>query len=116
MKVKKEDLVQYKFAKIINEKENATMLNYGFLDGGFYMAADILPNTRYFERQNGNMVDYDKLIKREISEKKFDYIVVMNYNNENGPEYIMKNYELVTQEIQEYENDNYYFLLYKLKV
>lgn len=46
--VPKEDCVQYKFADIIHEKENATLLNYGFLDAGFYYAADILPVNKYF--------------------------------------------------------------------
>ena len=34
----KDTLVQYQFASIVKETENATLLNYGFLDGGFYTA------------------------------------------------------------------------------
>lgn len=44
----KDTLPQYRFAKIINQKENATLLNYGFLDGGFYTTANIFPSCRFF--------------------------------------------------------------------
>lgn len=44
----KSDLPQYQFAEIITQKENATLLNYGFLDGGFYMTTGIVPNCRFF--------------------------------------------------------------------
>lgn len=53
-------LPQYQFAQVIRDltdtppgqTPDATLLNYGFLDGGFYMAADILPSTPYFCRLN----------------------------------------------------------------
>jgi len=48
MEYDKEDLPAYRFAKIINTVEDAKILNYGFLDGGFYYAADVLPNCKYF--------------------------------------------------------------------
>jgi len=48
LEFKKEDLVQFKYASIINQKKDATLLNYGTLDGGFYSAADIVPNIRFF--------------------------------------------------------------------
>ncbi|MGM9680512.1 MAG: hypothetical protein ACI3XR_03300 [Eubacteriales bacterium] len=44
----KDTLPQYRFAEIINQKENATLLNYGFLDGGFYTTANIFPSCRFF--------------------------------------------------------------------
>ncbi len=43
-----EDLPQVRFAEIIRETPNATLLNYGTLDGGFYTAAGVLPPCRYF--------------------------------------------------------------------
>ena len=45
MSYKKEELPQYKFAEKIKQSgiENPTLLNYGFLDGGFYTASGILP-------------------------------------------------------------------------
>lgn len=43
-----ESLPQIQFANIIRETPNATLLNYGTLDGGFYTAAGVLPPCRYF--------------------------------------------------------------------
>ena len=33
---RKEQLPQYQFSEIITRTKEATLLNYGFLDGGFY--------------------------------------------------------------------------------
>lgn len=78
LKINKKDLVQYKFAAIINETKNATLLNYGTLDLGVYTATGITPNIRFFEKQN---IDYsvfplnmDEQIKY-IKDKKIDYVV-----------------------------------------
>jgi len=46
--VARRDLVQYKFAAIINRSQDRTLLTYGVLDVGVYTAAGIVPNTRYF--------------------------------------------------------------------
>lgn len=48
----KEDLPQFQFAKIIDQAEDATLLNYDFLDGGFYTAAGVDPEYRYFFQAN----------------------------------------------------------------
>lgn len=52
MSYKKTDLPQYQFAEIINRKEDATLLNYKCLDGGFYNAAGIIPQNKFFCRLN----------------------------------------------------------------
>ena len=43
-----EETIQYKFNKIIQQESNPTLLNYGFLDGGFYTYSGIVPSNRYF--------------------------------------------------------------------
>ena len=48
MDYRKEDMPQYIFAEAINEIPDATLLNYWFLDGGFYYAAGVEPVNRYF--------------------------------------------------------------------
>ena len=48
LQYKKADLPQYQFAQMINQKENATLLNYGFMDSGFYTVTGIVPSNRYF--------------------------------------------------------------------
>lgn len=52
--VKAEDMPQTAFATIIREEENPTLLDVSSLDHGFYLAADILPNCRYFCVLNAN--------------------------------------------------------------
>ena len=54
----KEDMPQYKFAALIGE--DATLLNYGFLDGGFYIVSGIVPDCRYFCRLN---IDLDEMME-----------------------------------------------------
>lgn len=44
----KNTLPQYRFAEIINQKEDATLLNYGFLDGGFYTTSNTFASCRFF--------------------------------------------------------------------
>ncbi len=116
-KNKKEDLVQYKFAKIIQEGKGKTLLNYGFLDGGFYFASEILPNTKYFEQQNAIVPGMKERLDEEIREQKFDYIVLRRGNRvkEINPN-ILNNYELVSMEkVEENGFLNTYFLYHKTK-
>ncbi|MGN0490059.1 hypothetical protein [Ruminococcus sp.] len=58
----KEDMPQYKFDKIISQKENPTLLNYGFLDGGFYTVSNIVPSCKYFCQLN---MPYDYMYKTQ---------------------------------------------------
>ena len=48
MGVAKEELPQYKFASIIGTDGSATVLNYGFLDGGFHTTTNTLPKCKAF--------------------------------------------------------------------
>lgn len=117
-KNKKEDLVQYKFAKIIHEKEGKSLLNYGFLDGGFYMAADILPNTKYFELQNAYVPGMDETLKEEISNQKFDFIVVRDSSQivyHPNIQTIVQYYQLAGIEHDVFEDIEYDYYLYERK-
>jgi hypothetical protein len=75
----REPLPQQTFAKVMRLEPHPTLLNYGALDGGFYLAADIVPNVRYFEVQN---IDYNLYPEnmdeqyRYIKEGKLEFIVV----------------------------------------
>lgn len=48
LQIKQEDMPQYRFAEIVNHSEDKTILNYGFLDGGFYTVLDQVPVVPYF--------------------------------------------------------------------
>ena len=72
----KESLPQYRFAKIINERENATLLNYGWLDGGFYTAANIIPDCKFFCRLNMTALpEMDETQNIWLDEAKCDFVV-----------------------------------------
>lgn len=107
----KEQCVQYRFAEIIRETERPTLLNYGFLDTGFYFAADVLPVNRYFCRLNipeERLPEMNAQQNQIIREKGVDYVVVMInvetdvYSLQN-PE-LFRNYEVVAQQVDIIDN------------
>ena len=115
----KESLVQYKFANIINLTEDATLLNYGFLDGGFYTATGIVPNCKYFCKVNISRKNFPEMMDMQdtyIKEKLVDYIVFKKseYESEiddrNIP-YLEENYNCV--DVSSNGDTKYY--LYKVK-
>lgn len=100
MALKKEDLVQTKFAAIIRAEGGESLLNYGFLDGGFYLSSGILPSCRFFCRPNlANWQELEQPVRQMVAENAFDFIVT----REEGPLYEMEGYELVCTEYQEYD-------------
>lgn len=116
MKYKKEDLVQYKFAKIINKDKNPSLLNVGFIDGGFYYAADVIPNTYAFQVPN---LDFGGNLSKQyqaIETKKIKYLVLRSYNLFDPiTQYIKENYELIKTDYQKLEGINFKYELYKRK-
>lgn len=71
----KEDLPTYKFAKIINQTEDASILNFGFLDGGFYHAADVLPTCRFFCTFNIDAPGMWETQYQHVREGSVDYVI-----------------------------------------
>ena len=78
----KDDTVQYRFAKIIQAVDNATLLNYGFLDGGFYFASGATPACRYFCYFNVNPPEMWKEQNACIQQGYADFIVTRQYKLE----------------------------------
>lgn len=96
--VKKEDLVQYQFAEIINQKPDATLLNYGFLDGGFYTVTGNVPKIKYFHKPNIEYEKYPIIMdeqNRYVREKVVDFVVVRVLNEEDSLQipYLYENYK-----------------------
>lgn len=109
----KDDLPQYQFANIIKETEDATLLNFGFLDGGFYYAADVLPNCPYFCYFNINAPEMWEMQYQYIRERKVNYIVTRYYRLE---QYLQtSDYELVDTAEFSFEGINFPYYLYRLK-
>lgn len=110
----KEEMPQYKFAKIINETEDPTLLNFGFLDGGFYYAADVLPNCRFFCNFNIQAPGMKQMQYEFVRDGKVDYVVTMKYPLEAYTAY-SKKYEQVSTAQMQYEGKHYTYYLYRLK-
>ena len=72
---KQEDLPQFQFAEIINQKEDATLLNYGFLDGGFYTVSGIVPNCPMFCQLNANPDLNREMQDGYLEEGMVDFVV-----------------------------------------
>ena len=70
-----EDTMQYRFAAIVNQTPNATLLNYGFMDAGFYTACGIAPTVKYFHRTNVHLQEMLDEQNRYVAEGVTDYVV-----------------------------------------
>jgi hypothetical protein len=122
MKMKKEELVQYKFSAIINKAKTPTMLNYGYMDFGFYEAANIIPNVKYFENLNVEYSKYPIIMDKQneyIKNKEVDYVVVIQREphytpNKNIP-YLFENYNLISQDSLVHEGVKYIYFLFEIK-
>lgn len=118
IKLKKENYAQYRFNEIIKQDKNPTLLNFGFLDGGFYTVSGILPNSYYFMKNNISYKNYPKMLDEQINyikNKQVLYVVTKEsatyrkYKNE-----IESNYLLIDQFTQKYQNKNVTYYLYRL--
>lgn len=122
LKLDDEELVQIKFARIIDQTEDATLLNYGVLDLGFYTTTGITPNVRFFQSQNIPELKFPLVMheqNRYIKEGVVDYVVTVksvgkSLENIENP-YLFHNYRLIQEEIQTYEGKDYDYLLFKKK-
>lgn len=138
MTIDRDNIVQYRFANIINQEENPTLLHYRSIDEGFYTAAGILPINKYFEQVNIDALELpesyeeqDSLIKNKkvmfVVVRKFDldrewaYLELLNeekagFNQRADLEFIMKYYDLVDvydNYVGYYKTSKYY--LFKVK-
>jgi len=114
-----EDLFQFKFAAIIDQTSNATLLNYGSGDVGLYTTTGITPNVKYFQNYNFEYSKYQKDVdeqNRYIQERLVDFIVlrVMPEDTEyqKNP-YLISNYQLIASQDQGFEGIEFSYLLFK---
>ncbi len=111
MAYEKDDMPQYKFAQIINREDSPTLLNYGFLDGGFYYAADVVPNCRFFCNFNVAAPDMWETQWEMLWAGKFDFVVTRSYPLPGT----FTKYQLVSTADMMFENIDFTYYLYKLK-
>lgn len=107
-------IAQYQFAEVINSRENATLLNYGSLDGGFYTAAGVVPSCKYFCMTNNAALtemaeQQDKYVKQGVT----DYVVTCSA--QEPPEFLTENYSLVGEKGETYGPAENIYRLYERK-
>lgn len=117
MTAEKDMLAQTQFAKIMNREENPTLLNYGFLDGGFYTAADILPTEKYFCLLNVPLREMTQAQDAAVRNKAIQFVVMRSGSKwqSNGSALLEQNYELVAQIQQVFEHRPFTYSLYRLR-
>ena len=73
--VPREEMPPYRFAAQISQTEDRSLLNYGFLDGGFYYAAGILPAGPFFCTLNISLPQMEEAFSRSIQNGETAYVV-----------------------------------------
>ena len=75
MQYEKEVMPQYQFKEIILSVDDPSLLNYGFLDGGFYTVCDLVPECKYFCTLNIPLEDMFVAMDMQIALGLPDFVV-----------------------------------------
>lgn len=108
MKVRKEEMPQYRFAEIIRQSEDRSMLNYGFLDGGFYFAAGVLPSDPFFCTLNIDLKEMEGSMQDSIRQGKTAFVITRSGKLKSGGAY-----QLVDEASMFFEGRNWIYYLYR---
>ena len=108
MHIAKEDMPQYRFAEIIRQCDDRSMLNYGFLDGGFYYAAESLPAQRFFCTLNNDLAEMKEAHGDSIREGKTAFIVTRTRKLKDSA-----NYQLINEASLPFEGRTWDYYLYQ---
>ena len=106
----KSELVQYQFADQIMETEDATLLNYGFLDSGFYTVCGNVPDFKYFCRINIPLAAVFKTQEKLVLFGEVDYVITRGFVLQ-GKE--LRCYEKIAHTKSTYEGIEYDYYLYR---
>ena len=116
-KVKKKDLVQYKFAKIMNKEKNPTLLNYQSLDSGFYYMANIDPTVFAFEAQNIPYNSYPYVADNQniaVLKGTTQFVMIRTFNGiKDMPDFVYDHYKIEAVKKQKFEGINFTYILLK---
>lgn len=127
--VDKSNLIQFSFAKIINKSPNPTLLNYGSLDVGLFTTTGIIPNIKFYQKQNIeyhrfpiNMDEQNRYLEEQLVEfvvtKEFadkEYESIYQRENIDKSKLLGHLYELIDEKHQNFQGKMRIFKLYKLK-
>ena len=113
MDYEKEDLPAYKFAETINTVEDAKILNYGFLDGGFYYAADVLPSCEFFCTLNIDAPDMWQTQRDCMVNGEVDFVITRTIYETSYWNPASLGYELVDEATFYFEGVDFTYYLYQ---
>lgn len=111
---------QVRFAELMAQTEDATLLNYGFLDGGYYLMSDSpLPESDFFCKLNiprENLPLMYEEQERLIGEKATDYVVIRwEFDERMEEKYtydgLYQNYRMIATSAE--AHDEYYYALWQ---
>ena len=111
MKYSRDELPQYKFAEIINAR-GGSLLNYGFIDGGFYLAAGQVPEFRYFCMNNMDVPEMKNAQDHYAASGKPTFIVTRSETP--VPQESFAGYELISTASLSYYNKYLYYFLFEI--
>lgn len=122
MDLSKKDYAQYVFKDIICESKDKTLLNFDNLDGGFYTTCDIVPNVKYFMRQNVEYNRYPQILDGQIDvikNKETEFVIIREFFGNQGYRktipYLEANYKEIKKHSQKYEGMDFTYYLYQIK-
>ena len=75
--------MQHRMAQVIRQTPDATLLNYGFMDAGFYTAAGLVPEVKYFHQTNVPLQEMKDEQIRYIEEGLCDYVITRGLQPES---------------------------------
>jgi hypothetical protein len=110
LSIKREDTPQVHFATIMREKkteDEVTLFCYQCPDAGFYLAANIIPQYRFFARVNVDLPELKQAQSDYIAERSAEFLVTRNL--EISPE----GYTLIQTQTFWSEGQNDTFRLYQ---
>lgn len=114
--------VQWYFASIMKKSKDRTLLNYGSLDAGFYLATETLPVDKYFQKVNIDDEIYPENIesqKRVIREKKVQYVITRERVDKTTQvpylSTISHNYQRIASKEETYEEKRFRYVLWERK-
>ena len=108
IRVQKEEMPQYRFAEIIRQSEDQTLLNYGFLDGGFYFAAGVLPSDPFFCTLNIDLPEMEKSLQDSIRQGKTAFVITRSKKLRSS-----EGYQLVDEASMVFEGRVWVYYLYQ---
>ena len=106
LSIPREDTPQVRFATTMREnkkEDEVSLLCYGCPDAGFYLAANVIPQYRFFTRVNVPLPEMNEAMNRYLDEKSAEFVVTRNL--EISPE----GYELIQDQTfwSEGQDDTY---------